>query len=226
MIKRYFLTGTDTGVGKTIASCALLQAANQAGYRSAGYKPIASGGIITTEGSRNTDALAIQANSRVTLRYEEVNPYLFTESAAPHIISAAEDRPIQLARISFGLRYLEKRANWLLVEGAGGWCTPLSLQYTFADWVRAEQLPVILVVGIKLGCINHALLSAKEICQSGLPLVGWIANNIILPGRWHEEYLATLSSMLAAPMLGEIPYLPDSSLKRQTLWPYLNINLL
>ncbi|BBI92930.1 ATP-dependent dethiobiotin synthetase BioD [Serratia symbiotica] len=181
MIKRYFVTGTDTEVGKTVASRALLQAANRAGYRSAGYKPVASGSAMTAEGWRNGDALALQANSSVALSYDEVNPYVFTEPTSPHIISAAEGRPIELARLSAGLRHLELRANWLLVEGAGGWFTPLSLQYTFADWVRREQLPVILVVGVKLGCINHALLSAQAIWQAGLPLVGWIANVSLCP---------------------------------------------
>ncbi|MCP1065160.1 dethiobiotin synthase [Serratia symbiotica] len=224
MIKRYFVTGTDTEVGKTVASRALLQAANRAGYRSAGYKPVASGSVMTAEGWRNGDALALQANSSMALSYDEVNPYVFTEPTSPHIISAAEGRPIELARLSAGLRHLELRANWLLVEGAGGWFTPLSLQYTFADWVRREQLPVILVVGVKLGCINHALLSAQAIWQAGLPLVGWIANDVIVPGKWHEEYLATLCHMLSAPLLGEIPHLPD--VERQTIRLYLDISQL
>lgn len=163
MIKRYFVT--DTEVGKTVASRALLQAANRAGYHSAGYtKPVASGSAMTAEGWRNGDALALQANNSVALSYDEVNPCVFTEPTSPHIISAAEGRPIeQLARLFAGLRHLELRANWLLVEGTRGWFTPLSLQYTFADWVRREQLPVILVVGVKLSCINHALLSAQAI---------------------------------------------------------------
>ncbi|NIG62865.1 MAG: ATP-dependent dethiobiotin synthetase BioD [Serratia symbiotica] len=224
MIKRYFVTGTDTEVGKTVASRALLQAANRAGYHSAGYKPVASGSAMTSEGWCNGDALALQANSSVILSYDEVNPYVFTEPTSPHIISAAEGRPIELAQLSAGLCHLEQRANWLLVEGAGGWFTPLSLQYTFADWVRREQLPVILVVGIKLGCINHAVLSAQAIWQAGLPLVGWIANDVIMPGKRHEEYLATLCRMLSAPLLGEIPHLPD--IKCHTLGPYLDISQL
>lgn len=224
MIKRYFVTGTDTEVGKTVASRALLEAANRAGYRSAGYKPVASGSAMTAEGWRNSDALALQANSSVALSYDEVNPYVFTEPTSPDIISAAEGRPIELAQLSAGLRHLELKASWLLVEGAGGWFTPLSLQYTFADWVQREQLPVILVVGVKLGCINHALLTAMAIWQAGLPLVGWIANDIILPGKRHEEYLVTLCRMLSAPLLGKIPHLPD--IECQILEPYLDISQL
>nr|P36572.3 RecName: Full=ATP-dependent dethiobiotin synthetase BioD; AltName: Full=DTB synthetase; Short=DTBS; AltName: Full=Dethiobiotin synthase [Serratia marcescens]BAA04288.1 dethiobiotin synthetase(DTB synthetase) [Serratia marcescens] len=197
MSKRWFVTGTDTEVGKSVASSALLQAANRAGYPSAGYKPVASGSEMTAEGLRNGDALALQANSGVALDYDEVNPYVFAEPTSPHIVSADEGRPIDAARLSDGLRRLEQRADWVLVEGAGGWFTPLSAEYTFADWVRQEQLPVILVVGIKLGCINHAVLTAQAVQQAGLTLAGWIANDVGgAPGRRHQEYLATLRRML------------------------------
>jgi len=119
VIKRWFVTGTDTEVGKTVASSALLQAANLAGYRTAGYKPVASGSEMTAEGLRNGDALALQANSAVALSYDEVNPYVFAEPTSPHIVSADEGRPIELAQLSAGLRHLEQRAEWLLVEGLG-----------------------------------------------------------------------------------------------------------
>ncbi|CAI1557895.1 ATP-dependent dethiobiotin synthetase BioD 1 [Serratia quinivorans] len=224
MIKRWFVTGTDTEVGKTVASSALLQAANLAGYRTAGYKPVASGSEMTAEGLRNGDALALQANGSVALSYQEVNPYVFAEPTSPHIVSADEGRPIELAQLSAGLRHLEQKADWLLVEGAGGWFTPLSEQHTFADWVQLEQLPVILVVGIKLGCINHALLTAQAVKQAGLSLVGWIANDVSPPGRRHQEYLATLSRMLPAPLLGEIPHLPEP--ERQALGHYLDLSVL
>ena len=224
MSKRWFVTGTDTEVGKTVASSALLQAANRAGYRSAGYKPVASGSEMTAEGLRNGDALALQANSGVALDYDEVNPYVFAEPTSPHIVSADEGRPIDAARLSDGLRRLEQRADWVLVEGAGGWFTPLSAEYTFADWVRQEQLPVILVVGIKLGCINHAELTAQAIQQAGLQLAGWIANDVTAPGRRHQEYLATLRRMLPAPWLGEIPHLPQP--ERQALGAYLDLSVL
>ncbi|VEI66689.1 ATP-dependent dethiobiotin synthetase BioD 1 [Serratia fonticola] len=199
MIKRWFVTGTDTEVGKTVASSALLQAASAAGWRCAGYKPVASGSEMTNEGLRNGDALSLQRNSSVALDYAVVNPYTFAEPTSPHIVSQAEGRPISLARLSTGLRHLEQRADWLLVEGAGGWFTPLSEHETFADWVQQEQLPVILVVGIKLGCINHALLTALAIQQSGLTLAGWIANDVAPPGKRHQEYLATLCRLLPAP---------------------------
>ncbi|QKN82677.1 dethiobiotin synthase [Scandinavium goeteborgense] len=214
MTERFFVTGTDTEVGKTVASCALLQAANRAGFRTAGFKPVASGSEMTADGLRNTDALALQRNSGVALNYDEVNPYTFAEPTSPHIVSEDEGRPIDAHVLSAGLQALSHKADWVLVEGAGGWYTPLAADWTFADWVQAERLPVILVVGVKLGCINHALLTAQAIAQAGLSLVGWIANDVIPPGKRHAEYLATLTRLLPAPLLGEIPYLehgPDAA---------------
>lgn len=207
MIKRWFVTGTDTEVGKTVASSALLQAAAREGYCALGYKPVASGCELTAEGLRNEDALALQKYSSLPLRYEEVNPLAFLEPTSPHIVSAEQGRPIEFAAMSAGLAQLCTRGDWVLTEGAGGWFTPLSPHNTFADWVTQEQLPVILVVGIKLGCINHALLTAQAIAAAGLPFAGWIANAIQPPGKRHQEYLATLHQRLTAPFLGEIPYL-------------------
>ena len=215
MIKRWFVTGTDTEVGKTVASCALLQAATDAGYRTAGYKPVASGSEMTPAGIRNSDAQALQRNSSVKLDYEQVNPFAFLEPTSPHIVSAAEKRPIKLSKISAGLEALASQADWLQVEGAGGWFTPLSQTATFADWVIQEQLPVILVVGVKLGCINHAMLTAHAVQNAGLYLAGWIANDVQPTGKRHAEYIATLREVLNAPMLGEIPFCPQ--LNEQTL---------
>lgn len=211
MSKRYFVTGTDTEVGKTVASSALLQAARLQGKTTAGYKPVASGSEMTAQGLRNTDALALQRNSTLPLDYAAVNPYTFAEPTSPHIISADEGRPIAFSVLSDGLRALERQADWVLVEGAGGWFTPLSDELTFADWVQREQLPVILVVGVKLGCINHAMLTAQAVQQAGLRLAGWIANDVVAPGKRHQEYLATLRRVLPAPFLGEIPWLADGA---------------
>lgn len=207
MSKRWFITGTDTEVGKTVASSALLQAANAAGFRSVGYKPVASGCEMTADGLRNEDALALQKYSVLQLPYDSINPLAFEEPTSPHIVSAEEGRPITFEQLSAGLAALTAQSDWVLTEGAGGWFTPLSEQTTFADWVVAEQLPVILVVGVKLGCINHAVLTAQAIQASGLRLAGWIANDIQPPGKRHNEYLAALKQRLPAPMLGEIPYL-------------------
>lgn len=223
--ERYFVTGTDTEVGKTVASAALLQAARLLGKTTAGYKPVASGSEMTPEGLRNTDALALQRNSSLALAYSAVNPYTFAEPTSPHIVSADEDRPIDFSVLSSGLRDLETQADWVLVEGAGGWFTPLSDEQTFADWVQAEQLPVILVVGVKLGCINHAMLTAQAVQQAGLRLAGWIANDVVAPGKRHAEYLATLKRVLPAPFLGEIPWLADGAEQAET-GRYLDLSAL
>ncbi|MGB9097874.1 dethiobiotin synthase [Erwinia sp.] len=207
MSERWFITGTDTEVGKTVASSALLQAAKAAGFRSVGYKPVASGCEMTAEGLRNEDALALQKYSVVQLPYDSINPLAFEEPTSPHIVSAEEGRPITFEQLSAGLAALTQQSDWVLTEGAGGWFTPLSEQTTFADWARHEQLTVVLVVGVKLGCINHAVLTAQAIQASGLRLAGWIANDIQPPGKRHAEYLAALKQRLPAPMLGEIPWL-------------------
>lgn len=225
MIKRYFVTGTDTEIGKTVASCALLQAAASLGLRTAGYKPVASGSEMTADGLRNSDALALMRNSTTAMDYRQVNPYTFAEPTSPHIISAAEGRPVDPQVMSAGLRSLEKQADWLLVEGAGGWYTPLSETFTFADWVAAERLPVILVVGVKLGCINHAMLTARAIAQAGLTLTGWIANDVVAPGKRHAEYMATLTRVLPAPLLGEIPWLADGP-EASGIGHYLDLSVL
>lgn len=222
MIKRWFVTGTDTEVGKTVASCALLHAAAGAGFRTAGYKPVASGSEMTPDGIRNGDALALQRASTLSLPYEVVNPYTFLEPTSPHIVSADEGRTIEASVMSAGLRQLEQQADWVQVEGAGGWFTPLSGALFFSDWARQEQLPVILVVGVKLGCINHALLTAQAVRQAGLPLAGWIANDIVEPGRRHREYMAALTSMIDAPLLGEIPWL-GAGAEYQDTGKYLSI---
>lgn len=224
MTERYFVTGTDTEVGKTVASSALLQAANQQGLITAGYKPVASGSEMTSDGLRNTDALALQRNSSLALSYPQVNPYTFAEPTSPHIVSADEGRAIDFAVLS-GIT----RSGAAGRVGTGGrgrrLVYPLSDQQTFADWVQAEQLPVILVVGVKLGCINHAMLTAQAIQQAGLRLAGWIANDVVAPGRRHQEYLATLKRVLPAPCLGEIPWLAEGAESAET-GHYLDLSVL
>lgn len=225
MTKRYFVTGTDTEVGKTVASCALLQAATRLGYQTTGYKPVASGSEMTTDGLRNSDALALQRNSSLPQSYSAINPYTFAEPTSPHIVSVDEGRAIEAEVLSQGLRTLEAQADWVLIEGAGGWFTPLSATLTFADWVQAEQLPVILVVGVKLGCINHAMLTALAVKQAGLTLAGWIANGVQPPGTRHSEYLDTLWRVIPAPQLGEIPWLEVSPEQAET-GQYLDLSAL
>ncbi|WP_340616727.1 dethiobiotin synthase [Xenorhabdus entomophaga] len=225
MTSKYFLTGTDTEVGKTVVSCALLQAANKKGYQTAGYKPVASGSEVTTEGIRNGDALALQRNSVVPLTYQEVNPLVFVEPTSPHIVSTELNQLIDFSILSKGLEVLSAKSDWVLIEGAGGWYTPLSENTTFADWVIQEDLAIILTVGIKLGCINHAVLTAKAIQHSGLKLAGWVANEIEPAGKRQSAYLETLERMIPAPLLGIIPHLGES-IDNNNIGKYINIDAL
>ncbi|MBG3079341.1 ATP-dependent dethiobiotin synthetase BioD [Proteus mirabilis] len=224
MAKIVFLTGTDTEVGKTVVSSALLQCATHQGYQTAGYKPVASGSEWLNEGLRNSDALTLQKFSTVKLDYHRVNPYCFETPTSPHIISQEMHQPIDFNVMSEGLSYLKQQANWILVEGAGGWFTPLSEKQFFSDWVISEQLPVILTVGVKLGCINHALLTQQAIIQSGLTLAGWVANEVEPAGRYQKEYLATLKQHIKAPFLGKIPYLNE--VKEHDFTSYLDLSCL
>ncbi|AFP84486.1 dethiobiotin synthase [secondary endosymbiont of Ctenarytaina eucalypti] len=225
MTRSFFITGTDTAVGKTLAACALLQAAARAGYRAAGYKPVASGCEITPEGPRNCDALALMANGNMLLAYNQVNPLAFIEATSPHLASQDEGRSITIADLSAGLRVLETAADWLVIEGAGGWFTPLGKNLSYADWVISEKLPVILVVGIKIGCINHALLNARAVHQAGLPLVGWIASHLSAATHRSEDYLTALRDRLQEPLLGEIPWLSARG-NKPLLAHYLDFSLL
>ncbi|ABF13909.1 dethiobiotin synthase [Candidatus Palibaumannia cicadellinicola] len=221
MTKRYFITGTDTNVGKTLAACALLQAAISIGYHAAGYKPVATGYQLTLDGPRNNDALALLSNSNVILSYSQVNPLVFSEPTSPHIACRAEGRNIELSELSAGLKVIEQKSDWIVVEGAGGWFTPLGEGILYSDWVNYEKLPVILVIGMKLGCINHALLTALAIRQFGLQLVGWIANHIQPTTTWSQHYLAELRNRLDAPLIGDIPWL--SNIPVALLAKYINL---
>jgi len=210
MSHTYFLTGTDTDVGKTLVSAALLQAAAREGYTTAGYKPVASGSEWTTEGLRNRDALILQRYSNLDLPYASVNPLTFEQPTSPHIASQREGQPISFPRLDEGLSALQAQANWVLVEGAGGWFTPLSAQQHYGQWVSAQGLPVILVVGMKLGCINHALLTQAAVQQAGLTLAGWVANSLSPEPHEYAAYCGYLTDQINAPLLGEIPYLSDA----------------
>lgn len=206
-MKTWFITGTDTDAGKTVVTAALLQTMASKGWVSAGYKPVASGARQRVEGLINQDALILQQSSNCDLPYSLINPITFAEPTAPHIASDVTGQPICFQLLSKNLHCLQKRVERLLVEGAGGWFTPLSKTRLFSDWVIEEQLPVILVVGMKLGCINHALLTSLAIKQAGLPLAGWVANHLQPNQARKQEYLSYLQIKIAAPYLGAIPYI-------------------
>ncbi len=206
----HFITGTDTDVGKTRVAAALLRAGGRLGLSTLGLKPISAGCVATAEGWRNDDALALMAASTVTLPYGSVNPFAFEPPVAPHLAAVQAGSELTVAALQQRLpQRAMAQAQFCLVEGAGGWQLPLNGQECLPDWVRHNRWPVILVVGMKLGCLNHALLTAEAIRRDGLPLAGWIANRIDPQMALYEENLATLETRLGAPLLAQIPYEPE-----------------
>ncbi|MHA6205030.1 dethiobiotin synthase [Dyella soli] len=202
----FFIAGTDTGVGKTHATCALLHALRATGLNACGMKPVASGCVETAEGLRNDDALALQAASSAPMPYEWINPLALRDPLSPHLAAAHEGVEIRLAPLSEAFGRLIDIHDAVLVEGVGGWLVPLSRGLMASDIARQWQLPVILVVGMRLGCLNHALLSARAIATDGCRLVGWIGNRIDPAMAAVDENLATLRQLLPAPCLGVLPY--------------------
>ncbi len=207
-MKRYFVAGTDTDVGKTFVSQAILMAANQAGLKSIGYKPVSAGCEETSEGLRNSDALMLQRNSSVVLQYDEVNPVAFLDPVAPHLAAKKEEINIEVETVSQGYEnLLAKDADLVLVEGAGGWRLPLNDSQFLSDFVIQHDLPVVLVVGLKLGCLNHSLLTVEAIKRDGLNLAGWVANQIDPDMLYLQDNIDALHGLISAPCLGVIPRL-------------------
>jgi dethiobiotin synthetase len=199
----YFVTGTDTEVGKTFATCTLLHAARQKGYRAIGMKPVASG--VDHKG-RNSDVEKLIAASSYAAPRELVNPYCFEAPIAPHIASVIENRPIEIERIAAAARDLASEADILLVEGVGGFLVPLGEHIDAADLAERLNYSIILVVGLRLGCLNHARLTVEAIHARGLGLAGWIANCIDPDMSCPEENISTLTDMLPAPLLGVLQW--------------------
>jgi len=206
MTRAVYVTGTDTGAGKSLAAAALLAALNARGARAVGMKPVASGCEATRAGLRNADAELLIAHSSGKPAYADVNPYAFADPIAPHLAAADAGIDIELARIRTAFATLSADANFVVVEGVGGWMAPLGPQLMQADLVRALGLPVILVVGLRLGCLNHALLSARAIRADGAALIGWIGSAVDAQMARREDNLATLQKRLDAPCLGVLPH--------------------
>ena len=208
----YFVTGTDTEIGKTTIAAGLLHAARQAGLSTAAAKPVASGCERSPEGLRNSDALALLGECSVPLAYEQVNPFAFEPAIAPHLAAREQGVKLTVEALKGPVRsVLELGAAFTLVEGAGGWRVPLAGEENLSDLAVALGLPVILVVGVRLGCINHAVLSAEAIQRDGLVLAGWVANIVDAQTSRLEENLATLAERLPAPCLGRVPRLALAS---------------
>ena len=210
-----FVTGTDTDVGKTLVSAALLHWCARQGWRSVGYKPVSAGTDLVQGEWVNADVQALRQASSVALTHAEVGPVQLRAACAPHIAAALEEQSIALPPLVSQARMLAARADVLVVEGAGGFCVPLGPEEDTADLAQALGLPVVLVVGLRLGCLNHALLTAQAIGARKLVLAGWVGNVASSGMPYLEENIATLGHELQrrhqAPCLGVVPHLAQPS---------------
>ena len=212
MTECYFVTGTDTGVGKTLVAAGMLLAAAAAGKRTVGLKPIASGAEQTADGLRNEDACLLASVMTETLAYEQINPVALGPAIAPHLALRESGLTLDVAGLAERCApTLARACDFLVVEGAGGWRVPLNETQTLAELAQRFGFPVVLVVGMRLGCINHALLSAEAIRSDGLALAGCVANQID-PGQARAtENFATLAAMLEAPCIARVPWSDGAS---------------
>ncbi|WP_337013315.1 dethiobiotin synthase [Pantoea sp. AS142] len=219
-MNRLFVTGTDTAVGKTVVSRALLQSFIQTRLSAVGYKPVARCAIKTADGLRNKDAQVLQSASSIDLPYQAINPLVFQEEE----ICTHPSQIIDYALLTQGLNSLTQQADRVVVEGTGGWRSLMNDGRPLSCWVVEQQLPVVLVVGIQSGCISHALLTAEAIALDGLPLVGWVANRINPGLAQYSDIIEILREKIGAPLLGELPYLPRA--EQRDLTPWIDISLL
>lgn len=207
MPRAFFVTGTDTHVGKTFVTAALLRALNARGLRTVGLKPLASGCVWQEGAWTNDDALILQQAASQFLPYAVINPIALINPVAPHLAARAQGQNLSLQKLVMALQAgLKADADVTLIEGAGGWYVPLNEQECFSDLARELSLPVILVVGIRLGCINHALLTVAAIEHAGVSLAGWVANCVDPVMDCREENIDYLRQKIAAPCLGVLPY--------------------
>ena len=207
MTPGFFITGTDTDIGKTEIALGLVELLKRQGKRVSAMKPIAAGCRNTTAGLRNEDAERLAESASVESDYAELNPYAFEPAIAPHIAAQEQDIRIDIEYLMERFERLAAAGDVIVVEGAGGWHVPLNDFQTLADLASRMALPVVLVVGIKLGCLNHALLTVEAIQARGLHLAGWVANQIDPEAQRQEENIATLKARIEAPLLGRVPHL-------------------
>lgn len=220
----YFITGTDTEIGKTFTTSALLRAFAKQGNSTLGMKPIASGAEEIDGVLHNEDVDSLVAASSVKAPQEIVVPYLMRTPAAPHIVAAVENVKMDVQHIASCYQQAQQLADVVLVEGVGGFCVPLDDETSTVDLAQRLALPVILVVGMRLGCINHALLTAQAINASGLRLAGWVANTVDTDMKFFEENVQTLKQRLDAPCLAVMPRLAVNEIEQAS--QYLDLNLL
>lgn len=207
MNQSFFVTGTDTDVGKTYVSRLLLKAFNHIGQTTAGFKPVSAGCEATLEGLRNEDALILQQAASIDLPYDLVNPIALEPPVAPHLAAKEIGRAISLDELTSAYQQIQHyQPDITLVEGAGGWRLPLGQGKYLSDFAIQHKVPVILVVGMRLGCLNHALLTAEAIQNDGLHLAGWVANHIDPNMSLQQENLQSLAQLINAPLLASVPF--------------------
>jgi len=210
-VEGYFVTGTDTGVGKTLVSCTLMLDLRRRHKRVVGMKPVAAGTIATPHGDDNEDVLALRAAATVTVPRELDNPYCLPLPMSPHLAAHAAGVQIDICELGRRYRELASLADAVVVEGAGGFLVPLNDTQTGADLAQALGLPVLLVVGLRLGCLNHALLTQEAIRSRGLRLAGWVANRVDPAMLAVDENIATLRDRIDAPLWAELPHQPHAN---------------
>ncbi len=208
--KTFFITGTDTDVGKTLITKGLLEAANQRGLKTLALKPVSAGCQRIGGALRNDDVLELMAVMNTELSYEQMNPVASALPASPHIALAQEEKHITINRLAgFCRGVLMKPADFVVIEGAGGWRVPLNDREMLSELPKTLNIPVILVVGVKLGCLNHGRLTAEAIINDRVKLAGWVANCLDPEMIAYDENIETLNSLIPAPCLGEVPFLAD-----------------
>ncbi|MDX1570002.1 MAG: dethiobiotin synthase [Xanthomonadales bacterium] len=205
-MRSFFVTGTDTECGKTRVSCALIRALREKGQTIAPMKPIASGAESVDGGLRNADAVDLIAAASGDWPYARVNRYIFEPPIAPHLAAREADVRIDPEEVREDFDWLRERSDRVVVEGVGGWAVPLSEELMLADLVRVLQLPVVVVIGMKLGCLNHGLLTVRRILDDGFPLIGWIANRIDPEMLRYEDNLATLERVIPVPRIATLEH--------------------
>ena len=226
MKNTYFITGTDTDAGKTLITTALLFKAKKEGLRTLGLKPIAAGFELACDGTakhsddgvpQNDDAVALLRHATVELSYQQINPQIFKAATSPHIAAQKENKRIDVDRLVGLVRgSLSYSYDLALIEGAGGLLVPLNERHTVADLIAALNCPVILTIGLKLGCLNHSLLTYEVLSRRGIKIAGWIGTELHADMPYFEENIATLRSWIAAPCLGTVRYAPDDQFSSET----------
>lgn len=207
-IKGFFVTGTDTDIGKTLIASALLILLKQKYFKTVALKPIASGCIMTSKGLRSPDAYLLQKYMTEKLAYSEINPFAFLEPISPHIAAKIADQVLSVKIIMDACQdILKKQIDYLVIEGIGGWLVPLNAHETTADLAKAFGYPIILVVGMRVGCLNHTLLTIESMRKKSITLAGWVANSMQSEMPYLTDHIETLQRSIPAPLLGIVPYL-------------------